>query len=146
MFVLAAGNDKLWSRVCDVVGRPELADDERFATQVLRAKNQKQLTAVLQPIFATRTAQEWLRELDARGVPCAPVNDFHDILHDPHVLSMGIIGEVRLPNGVTTPNVGFPIHMSDFAFSVYRNPPKLGEHQEEVFRDWLQEDGVAAER
>ncbi len=140
MFVLAAGNDRLWRSVCEVVGRPELADDERFATQVARAAHQKELTAILQPIFATRTAQEWLRELDERGVPCAPVNDFHDILHDPHVLGMGIIGEVRLPNGITTPNVGFPVRMSHFTFSVYRNPPKLGEHQEDVFRDWLAKD------
>lgn len=143
MFVLAAGNDKLWRSVCEVAGRPELIDDERFATQVARAKNQKELTAILQPIFATRTADEWLRELDERGVPCAPVNDFHDILHDPHVLGMGLIGEVRLPNGVTTPNVGFPVLMRHFTFSVYRHPPKLGEHQEEVFRDWLAQDAAS---
>ncbi|OUM86823.1 MAG: carnitine dehydratase [Bacillus thermozeamaize] len=137
MFVIAAGNDKLWRSVCQVIGRPELADDERFATQVLRAKNQKELTAILQPIFATRTAEEWMAELERLGVPCAPVNDYHEILHDPHVQSMGIIGELHLPNGVATKYVGFPVLMNNYTFSVYRNPPKLGEHQEEVFREWL---------
>ncbi|MGG1664064.1 CaiB/BaiF CoA transferase family protein [Brevibacillus sp. NRS-1366] len=139
-FVVAAGNDKLWREVCETVGLPELACDDRFMTQVLRAKNQGELASILQPIFSTRSAEQWLTELDLRGVPCAPINHFQEVLEDPHVQSMNIIGDLELPNGTTTKNIGFPISISDFEFSVFRRPPKVGEHNDEVFRDWIESD------
>ena len=71
-FVVAAGNDKLWRDLCELVGRPELPADERFRTQSLRAENQKQLAATLQPIFATQPAKEWALGARRQGHPvCA---------------------------------------------------------------------------
>lgn len=136
-FVIAAGNDKLWKSVCQIVDKCELANDERFSSQVLRAKNQKELSAILQPIFLTATAEEWLEKFDHAGVPCAPINDFEEILKDSHVTSMNIIKETKLPNGTTTKDIGFPIKMSNFNFEIFRNAPKLGEHNDEVFEEWL---------
>lgn len=135
-FTIAAGNDKLWRDTCAIVGRPDLPDDPRFATQSLRARNQAALTAILQPIFATRPAQEWLAEFDAQGVPCAPINDFAAILADPHVREMGWVQPMTLPNGATADTVGFPISFTGYAFEIERRPPQLGEHNEEVFREW----------
>ncbi len=137
-FTIAAGNDKLWRDTCTVVGRLELPDDPRFATQSLRAQNQDQLTAILQPIFATRTAAEWLAAFDAKGVPCAPINNFADILADPHVREMGWVQPMTMPNGATAETVGFPIGISGFAFEIARTPPQLGEHNDEVFDEWTQ--------
>ncbi len=137
-FTIAAGNDKLWRDTCAIVGRPDLPDDPRFATQSLRARNQDELAVILQPIFATRTAAEWLAELDAKGVPCAPINDFADILADPHVREMGWIQPMSMPNGAVAETVGFPIGITDYAFEITRQPPQLGEHNEEVFREWTQ--------
>lgn len=135
-FTIAAGNDKLWRDTCAIVGRPDLPDDPRFATQSLRAKNQDELAAVLQPIFRTRTAAEWLAELDAKGVPCAPINDFADILADPHVREMGWVQPMTMPNGAMAETVGFPVGITDYTFEITRQPPQLGEHNEEVFREW----------
>jgi crotonobetainyl-CoA:carnitine CoA-transferase CaiB-like acyl-CoA transferase len=143
-FTIAAGNDKLWRDTCTILGRPDLPDDPRFATQSLRAKNQDELAAILQPIFATRTAAEWLAELDAKGVPCAPINDFADILADPHVREMGWIRPMSMPNGAVAETVGFPIAITDYAFEITRQPPQLGEHNEEVFREWTQRPIVKA--
>ncbi|MGG0175821.1 CaiB/BaiF CoA transferase family protein [Gottfriedia acidiceleris] len=137
-FVIAAGNDKLWKEVCEIVGIPELVNDSRFKTQILRAKNQVEISKILQAFFETRDAEYWLAEFDSKGVPCAPINNFEEILNDPHVQSMGLIKELELPNGIKSEYVGFPIFMSDFDFKLYRNPPKLGEHNMEVFRDWLE--------
>jgi crotonobetainyl-CoA:carnitine CoA-transferase CaiB-like acyl-CoA transferase len=136
-FVVAAGNDKLWAEVCEAVGLPELKSDPRFVTQRLRAANQKQLATLLQPRFAERPATHWLKELDRRGVPCAPINDFAAILDDPHVKEQGWISELKLPNGVSTPTIGFPVHISGYTFSVDAQPPRLGEHTEEVRAQWL---------
>jgi crotonobetainyl-CoA:carnitine CoA-transferase CaiB-like acyl-CoA transferase len=137
-FTIAAGNDKLWRDTCAIVGRPDLPDDPRFATQSLRAKNQNELAEILGPIFATRTSAEWLADFDAKGVPCAPINDFAEILSDPHVDEMGWVQTVTMPNGAEAKTVGFPIALTDYAFEITRTPPKLGEHNDEVMSEWTE--------
>ncbi|MCS0494764.1 CoA transferase [Ancylobacter sp. MQZ15Z-1] len=137
-FTIAAGNDKLWRDTCAIVGRPDLPDDPRFATQSLRARHQDELTAILQLIFSTRTAAEWLADFDAKGVPCAPINDFADILHDPHVRHAGWVRPMTMPNGARAETVGFPVAMTGYSFEIERRPPDLGEHNDEVYREWTQ--------
>jgi crotonobetainyl-CoA:carnitine CoA-transferase CaiB-like acyl-CoA transferase len=136
-FTIAAGNDKLWGEVCAAVGMPELKDDPRFVTQALRARHQRELAAILQSCFSERDAADWLAEFDRRGVPCAPVNDFADILADPHVAEMGIVHDIELPNGVHTPAVVYPVRMKGYAFQTGVRPPELGEHTDEVYAQWL---------
>jgi crotonobetainyl-CoA:carnitine CoA-transferase CaiB-like acyl-CoA transferase len=139
-FIIAAGNDRLWGEVCEAVGLPELRQDPRFANQTLRAANQVELAGLLEPRFAQRTAAEWLEELDRRGVPCAPINTYPEILDDPQVAHLELVRDLRLPNGATTKTTAFPLHISDYRFEVYRQPPELGADNEEVFDEWL---GVA---
>lgn len=135
-FVIAAGNEKLWHEVCDIVEKPELKQDERFANQLLRAKNQKKLFEILQPIFLKKNANEWIKKFDKRGVPCAPINNFEEALKDKHVQDMNLIQESILSNGIKSKEVIFPIKMDSFEFGIYRRPPKLGEHNECVFNEW----------
>jgi succinate---hydroxymethylglutarate CoA-transferase len=113
-FIIAAGNDALWREVAEVVG---LAD-------LLEAK------------FAARTAREWLAEMDRRGVPCAPINSYPEILSDPHVTQMGLVRPLALPNGVETRTVGFPVAISGWEYEIYRSPPELGAHTQEVMAEW----------
>lgn len=136
-FMIAAGNEKLWLDVCDAVGKPELAHDPRFKTLSLRAKNQKVLAEILQAVFSTRPKVDWLDDLDRRGVPCAPINTYPEILADPHVLFNGLVQPMKLPNGKQTSTVAFPMKLTGYEFSVYRQPPLLGEHNDEVYREWL---------
>jgi crotonobetainyl-CoA:carnitine CoA-transferase CaiB-like acyl-CoA transferase len=136
-FVIAAGNDNLWHKVCDVVGRPDLKDDRRFSTVEQRAQQEPLLTALLQPIFKQKTASAWLAAFEAGGVPCAPVYDFAEVCDDVHVKESEILCPITLPGGRETLAVGNPLALTDYAFQVNRNPPRLGEHDEEVFRDWL---------
>ncbi len=136
-FVIAAGNERLWHEVCDAAGLPELKSDPRFNPQSQRAQNQKQLAAILQPVFATRSKAEWLAEFDRRGVPCAPINTYPEILADPQVTHLRLVQDMTLPNGKRTRTVAFPMKMTGYEFAVYRHPPLLGEHTEEVFAEWL---------
>ena len=136
-FVIAAGNDRLWQQVCEAVGLPELAADPRFATQMLRAGNQEQMLEILAPRFLTRTAAEWLQEMNRRGVPCAPINDYPQILADPQVAAMELVRPLTLPNGVHTHTTAFPVAMSGYRFEVYRPPPRLGADNDAVRDDWL---------
>ena len=136
-FIIAAGNDRLFAHVCDAVGAPEVAEDPRFASQLLRAEHQDALVAILAPRFAERTAAEWLEEMDARGVPCAPINDYPRVLDDPQVAHLGLVHPLTLPNGVRTRTTGFPVAMSGYAFEIHRPPPALGAHTAEVLHEWL---------
>lgn len=136
-FVVAAGNDKLWRSVCDVVGAPELLEDARFRTLELRARNQDALFAILEPLFARRAAAEWLRDLDACGVPCAPINTYPQVLSDPQVAAMGLVQPLDLPNGMRTRTTAFPVRLTGFSFEVYLPPPEVGAHTCEVLEEWL---------
>jgi succinate--hydroxymethylglutarate CoA-transferase len=135
-FIIAAGNDRLWHEVADAVGLPELKDDPRFTAQADRARNQDAMTALLSPRFKERTAAYWLEEMDRRGVPCAPINDYAATLSDPHVAHMGLVRDLTLANGATTKTTAFPVAMTDYAFDIYRAAPDLGAHTEEVFAEW----------
>lgn len=135
-FVIAAGNDALWHKVCEVAGRPQLKQDPRFANVAQRAQNEPALAALLQPVFRQRKAEEWLSLFEVSGVPCAPVYDFAEVCEDAHVKATGILCPIELPGGGATLSIGNPLAMTDYTFQVSRNPPRLGEHDEEVFEDW----------
>ncbi|KUO68125.1 MAG: carnitine dehydratase [Alphaproteobacteria bacterium BRH_c36] len=143
-FVIAAGNNALWCQVAEAVGLPELAEDERFATQPLRARNQEELAHLLEERFASRTARAWLEEMDRRGVPCSPINGYADIIDDPHVAEMGLVRQLKLANGVETRTTAFPMKMSGYEFEIRQPPPLLGEHSQEVFEEWLADTERAA--
>ncbi len=131
-----AGNDALWHQVAEAVGLPELADDPRFRTQPDRAKNQKQLAEILEREFAACSAEDWLIEMERRGVPCARINSYADILSDPHVEAMQLVHPLTLPNGVETRIVAFPVSLSGYRYRTFRPPPELGVHKEEVLAEW----------
>jgi crotonobetainyl-CoA:carnitine CoA-transferase CaiB-like acyl-CoA transferase len=76
--------------------------------------------------------------MDRRGVPSAPINSYPEILADPQVRHMGLVMDLRLANGVATKTVGFPVTMTDYRFAIDGTPPKLGEHNDEVFAQWLE--------
>ncbi|WP_341285090.1 CoA transferase [Priestia megaterium] len=135
-FVIAAGNNKLWKEVCEATGLEELFTDPRFVNQTARAKNQKELAALLQKVFSTKPAESWIAEFDQRGVPSAPVNDFSEALASPMAQSLNIVRDLPLPNGSSIPTVGFPVKVKGYEFSVYRKPPLLGEHTNEVLQEW----------
>lgn len=140
-FVVAAGNDKLWSEVAAAVGLPELTIDPRFVNQQQRAANQDELLRLLQPQFEQQTADYWLKELDGRGVPCSPINDYPQILENEHVKHLNIVQPLKLPNGVETLTTAFPVAMSDIDLTVRKPPPELGSHTEEIAKEWLPKEG-----
>ena len=136
-FMIAAGNDKLWADVCEAVAMPQLKTDPRFESNALRAKNQEALESILQTAFAKRSKADWLAEFDRRGVPCAPINTYPEILTDPHVQATRLVRDMRLPNGKKTKTVAFPMKITGYEFEVYRDPPELGAHNDEVYAEWL---------
>jgi len=134
-FTLAAGTDKLWHAACDGIQRPDLAEDARFASPSLRARHQNELRDLLETEFVKHNAAELLAIFNERGVPCAPINSYSQVLADPQVRHMQWVEDVRLPNGVKTKTVVSPQRISGQRLGVYRNPPALGEHTAEVMAE-----------
>ena len=136
-FVIAAGNDKLWGEVCEAVEMEHLKNDVRFKTQFDRAKNQNQLSEILTKKFLKHDTKYWLKEMDKRKVPCAPINNFETILNDKHIKHMYIVKPITLPNGSKTYSVTFPVSIKGVETKDLKIPPKLGEHNEEIISEWL---------
>lgn len=129
-FVIAAGNNRLWAAVCDVVGLPALLDDERFLTPTLRAANQAALKVILEQRFATAAADEWLQRFEAAGVPNAPINSYEQALADPQTQHLQLVREVSLPSGHRTRTVVCPVWLDGAPVPVQAVFPQLGERGE----------------
>jgi crotonobetainyl-CoA:carnitine CoA-transferase CaiB-like acyl-CoA transferase len=131
-FAMAAGNDALWRAACAVVELPALADDPRFASTTLRARNQAPLKEILEAEFARYAADDLLARFRAAGVPCAPINTYSQALADEQVRHMQWVREVTLPGGARTKTFASPLRFSGKGFPIYRDPPALGQHNDEV--------------
>lgn len=132
-FAMAAGNDKLWRSVCEVIQRDDLLTDERFAANALRAKNQADLKDLLEAEFARYESRDLLARFAQAGVPCTPINTYSQALADPQVQHMQWVQDVTLPGGARTRTFASPLRISGKGVPITRNPPALGEHNEEVF-------------
>lgn len=134
-FVMAAGNDKLWALVCEIVGRPELVSDPRFVRQIDRATNQVVLKDLLEEEFAKVTVDVWLERLAAAGVPSGPINSISGALADPQVEHFGWVSELELPGGGRTRTFGPPVSIVGRGKSELRRPPDLDEHGTSIRAD-----------
>jgi len=131
-FAMAAGNDGLWRAACGAIGRGDLAADARFASTSLRAQNQSELKDILEKDFAKHGAADLLARFRAAGVPCAPINTYSQALADEQVRHMEWVREIDLPSGKRTRTFASPLRFDGRGFPIRRDPPALGEHNEEV--------------
>jgi len=130
-FVIAAGNNKLWQSVTEVVQRPDLLADPRFATTQSRAANQVELKDLLEVEFSRHGVDHWLTAFEKAGVPQGRINSYSQILDDPQVRHMGWVEPMELPSGVKTRTFGVPVKISGLDLSTRRAPPALGAHTKE---------------
>ncbi|WP_323031589.1 CaiB/BaiF CoA-transferase family protein [Brachymonas denitrificans] len=137
--ILAVGNDGQFARFCAVAGRPEWAQDERFATNPQRVRHRAELIPLLRQTTVMRTTAEWVSALEQADVPCGPVNRLDQVFADPQVQARGIQVDLPHPLG-TVSTVASPVRLSATPVQYRMAPPLLGQHTEEVLHDWLQAD------
>ncbi len=135
--IVAVGNDQIWVRFCNILGRPELAEDPRFKTNPLRVKNRDECIAILKDILKIRSRDEWLQLLNDHSIPCAPINSMDEVFKDPQVLHRNMLVEVEHPTAGKIKMVGMPVKYSDSDVGVRRPPPILGEHTHEILSEVL---------
>ena len=140
-FALAVGNDRQFTALCRLVEHSEWASDPRFATNPARVDNRATLVALLDAVFLSRPAEEWVEGALALGIPAGKLNTVSDILRDPHVEGRGLVQAI---DGV--PLVGSPIGFSATPPQVYAPPPAHGQHTGDILRERLgmDDDAIAA--
>ncbi len=130
--IVAAGNDSQYRKFVTIGGKPELADDERFATNPARVRHRDVLVPVLADMVRTKTKQEWIAALEEAGVPCGPINQLHEVFDDPQVKARGM--EVGLPHPAAgeVKLVASPMRLSETPVQYRNPPPMLGQHTAEI--------------
>ncbi len=136
-FVVAAGNDRQFAQLCQLIERPRLATDPRFVTNPARVEHRVELVALLDDVFRTRPIAVWVDGLLAAGIPAGPIHSIEQALNDPHVQARQMVQETLLSSGTPLKFVASPLKLSDTPPDVYLPPPAVGEHTDEILRDRL---------
>jgi formyl-CoA transferase len=130
-YVIILAQPQMWRAMTKVMGRPELAEDPRFATPDARWENRAALDAIVEEWTRRHTKHEVMTLLGDAGVPAGACQDTGEVLADPHLKAREMIVDIDYPTRGTYQTVGCPVKMSDSPTTVTR-PPLLGEHTAEL--------------
>jgi crotonobetainyl-CoA:carnitine CoA-transferase CaiB-like acyl-CoA transferase len=132
--MIAAGNDRLFGRLCELLGIPEIARDDRFSSNAARVPRRAELHAIIEERMRRRPTEHWVAALREVGVPCSPINRLDQVHDDPQVNATGMIKRI---DGFRVPNfeiVDVAVNVNGEKASLRSMAPRLGEHTDEVLR------------
>lgn len=144
--LICANTQEMWERLCVALSRPDLARDERFATNADRLRNRAELETLLQEAFRAYRSADLLARLEEQRVPCARVNNVAEALGDPHVQYRRMVRTVTMPTGEDVKVLGNPLKFSSIGEDEFLSPPTLGQHNEFVLKDILNYDEARVRR
>jgi CoA:oxalate CoA-transferase len=131
-------NESHWTTLATLMGQPELGDDERFRTRRARVENIDELDDVISSWTAARSSQDLIDSMSLAGIPCAPVRDLSEVIHDPHLRARGLLQEIDHPDFGPVPVFSSPLRYGDdVEFPRTPTPsPQLGQHNREIYKAW----------
>jgi CoA:oxalate CoA-transferase len=135
--VTPIGNDSLWKKFCDALEMPELADDERFKTNPLRAENKDELIPILAKRIKEKNTTEWEEIFEEYGLPYSPVNTVDKVVEDDNLKYRDMIVDLDQPGIGKVKVAGSPFHLSETPGEIKSHAPAKGEHTESVLKDSL---------
>ena len=127
---LAVSGKKIWNRMCEAIGAPELATHPDYSNSALRSQNRDRLHDVLEESFRKRDTADWIEILNRAGVPSGPIYSIDQAFADPQVKSLGMVQKVG-----DVPYLGQPVTLSRTPSHACAHPPKQGEHTAEVLKE-----------
>jgi len=137
-FVIGVGNDALWLKLCEAIGRIDLANNEKFKTNQLRTQYLEELNVELGKAIADKTAAEWLEIIDRAGVPCGPINTIDKVMENRQIKARNMIVEVTDRKAGVIKIAGNPIKMDCIEEKPDRiHAPEIGEHNLEIYSGML---------
>jgi crotonobetainyl-CoA:carnitine CoA-transferase CaiB-like acyl-CoA transferase len=132
--VLTVGNDAQFARFARLLGHPEWAEDPAYATNAARVGNREVLVPLIQAILMTRCRDEWLAELEARGIPAGPINTLTEVFDDPQVLHRGMRCTLRRGE-LEVPQVATPLRFDGESATSAVAPPHLGQDSDAILAE-----------
>ncbi|HTR38926.1 MAG TPA: CoA transferase [Bryobacteraceae bacterium] len=133
--MIGISNDRQFRRLCDVIGKPELADDPRFETNPARVAHVDALEVLISDVFRTQPASHWVAALDAADVPNDAVQKAGQVLADPQLAALGQLAQVTLPGEQSAVVPGLPIELSLTPSRVAGPPPALSQHSRAILHE-----------
>lgn len=134
LVVHLSGHQASWEGLVRATERTELLQDSRFATRRTRSEHHYEILGILREEFSKKPRDQWLKALDANGVPNAPINTIHEVFDDPQIKHLGIPRRMEHSTRGTTNLIGSPVNLSDTPVRFIRPAPLLGEHTQDVLK------------
>jgi CoA:oxalate CoA-transferase len=134
---IAVGNNRLWANLCHALGRDDLCRHPQFKTNALRARNRKELAAVIEKETIKRTNKQWSEIFERESIAHSPINNMAQICADPCIKHRNMLVEVEQPGMGRIKMAASPLHLSDTPGAVYAPAPLLGEHTREILENLL---------
>jgi CoA:oxalate CoA-transferase len=135
--VTPIGNDSLWKKFCDALEMPELADDERFKTNPLRAENKDELIPILAKRIKEKNTADWEEIFEEYGLPYSPVNTVDKVVEDDNLRYRDMIVDLEQPGIGKVRVAGSPFHLSETPGEIKSHAPAKGEHTDSVLKESL---------
>ncbi len=135
--VVAVGNDGQWQAYCAAIERPDLAADPRWTRVTGRITGRNELVPDLARTMLARTRSDWLQRLEARGVPCGPINDYRQVFDDPQVQHRKLRVDLQRPDRSTVSTIASPLRLQGTPPVYDRAPPTLGDATDDVLGSLL---------
>jgi crotonobetainyl-CoA:carnitine CoA-transferase CaiB-like acyl-CoA transferase len=125
--IIAAGTDKHWRDLCELLGDPQLAADPQFATGKDRTRNRDGVKERLEQLLATRSGLEWVDELRTAGIPVGPIYNYAQAFADPQVVHLDMVQHLVRPDGSDLPLLRGPLSVNGSPTIIRKPPPGLGQ-------------------
>ena len=142
---IASTGQVMWERLCKAIQLPELIDHPDYKTGALRSKNRDAINAAIEAQTVTRTSADWIAIFNEIGVPCGPIYSIDQVFADEQVKHLGIAQDANKPTGETETFVGQPVALSRTPSKIVATPPELGQHTDEVLKEFGFADNEIAE-
>jgi formyl-CoA transferase len=145
-FTIAVGNDRQFSQLSAIVGKPELAEDPRFATNPQRVAHRDELIPQLQAEFEKQDAEHWINACYHAGIPAGLINSVEQVFEHPQVLARQMLVEMEHPEAGLLKMAGIPYELTGTPAEVRLPPPLLGQHTDEILGERLGKSAEQIER
>jgi formyl-CoA transferase len=132
---LAAANDRLFRRLCELLGHPDWTTNPDYVDDTRRVRHRAKLAGLIESVTRTKPRAEWIELFEANGLPCGPINNYEQVFADPHILARQMKVETEHPTLGHIQTLGSPLKMSETPPITGRRAPLLGEHTREVLRE-----------
>lgn len=144
--ILAVGNDQQFARFAQLAGKPQWADDAKFASNSARVTYRTELVPLIAACMQTQTSQWWLDALNAQGIPCGAINNLQQVFADPQVQAREMLLNLPHAKAGQIKYVANPVQFSHTPINYHLPAPQLGEHNQQVFSELLHKDSAEIER